>query len=288
MTGTAVIMGQNGRFGSAMAKAMTAAHWSLRSYRRGQDDLDQMAQGADVIVVAAVPPYHQWAAQLPALHAAVQRAAKASGALVLLPGNVYVYGAGSGPLWTAETPHAATNPLGRLRVEIEDSYARAGVRTLILRAGDFLDTKPSGNWFDRLMTPGLARGVLRYPGSPDVPHAWAYLPDMARAALGLLGDHRRMTGVNEVLFPGYTLTGAQLAEALGEVMGRPVTLRPFAWWQLHLLRPFMPVLGGLLEMRYLWDMPHRLDGTGFERALPDFSPTPLVQALTASTAHLRA
>jgi len=287
MTGTAVIMGQSGRFGSAMAKAMTAAGWTLRTYRRGHDDLDRMAEGADVIVVASNPPYHQWAAQLPALHAAVQHAAKASGALVLLPGNVYVYGEGSGPLLTPRTAHAARNPLGRLRVEIESSYERAGLRTLILRAGDFLDTSPSGNWFDRLMTPKLARGVLRYPGRANVPHAWAYLPDMARAALGLLADHAEYDGVTEVLFPGYTLTGSELAEALGEVMGRQVNVRPFPWWQLRLMRPFMPVLGGLLEMRYLWDMPHRLDGTGLEHALPGFSPTPVAEALTAATAHLR-
>jgi len=34
-------------------------------------------------------------------------------------------------------------------------------------------------------------------------------------------------------------------------------------------------------------MPHRLDGTGLEHALPGFSPTPVAEALTAATAHLR-
>lgn len=288
MTRTAVIMGQNGKYGGAVARALAEAGWSLRTWRRGQDDLAQMAQGADVIVMGAHPPYyHLWAAQMPGLHSAVQRAALASGALVLFPGNVYVYGDGTGPLWTADSPHAAANPLGRLRAEVEAAYTRAGVRTLILRAGDYIDTEPSGNWFDRFMTPRLAKGVFRYPGRPDVAHAWAYLPDLARAAAGLLEDPARYQGVTEVLFPGYTLTGAEMATALAGVMGRAVTLRPFPWWQIRLLRPFMPALGGVLEMRYLWDLPHHLDGTRLAQLLPEFTATPVPLALTAATTHLR-
>lgn len=288
MTKTAVIMGKNGKFGRAISLALAEAGWTLRTYRRGQDDLNQMAQGADVIVMAAHPPYyHLWAKQMPAQHRAVQQAALASGALVLFPGNVYVYGDGSGPLWDAGTPHAATNPLGRLRAEVEASYADAGVRTLILRSGDYLDTAPSGNWFDRFMTPGLAKGVFRYPGRPDVAHAWAFLPDLARAAVGLLDDPARYQGVTEVLFPGYTLTGSEMATALAQVMGRDVDLRPFPWWQIRVLRPFMSALAGVLEMRYLWNMPHRIDGTGLAQALPGFQPTPLPDAFRAATAHLR-
>jgi nucleoside-diphosphate-sugar epimerase len=270
-----------------MARALGAAGWQVRPWRRGADDLSAMAQGADVIVMASNPPYHRWAAEMPALHAAARDAALASGALVLFPGNVYVYGAGSGPVLGVDTPHAATNPLGRLRIGVEQAYARAGVRTLILRAGDFLDTAPSGNWFDRLMVPGLPKGVLRYPGPPGAAHAWAFLPDMARAALGLLADPARFRGVTEVPFAGYTLTGADMAAALARVTGCAVALQPFPWWQLRLLRPVMPVLGGVLEMRYLWDMPHRLDDGPLRALLPDFAPTPLDDALRAATAHLR-
>ena len=286
MNGTAVIMGRSGRFGGAMAQALGAAGWQVRPWRRGTDDLTALAQGADVIVMASNPPYHRWAAEMPALHALARDAALASGALVLFPGNVYVYGAGSGPVLGRDTPHRATNPLGRLRIGVEQAYARAGVRTLILRAGDFLDTAPSGNWFDRLMVPALARGVLRYPGPPGVAHAWAFLPDMARAAVGLLADPARLRGVTEVPFAGYTLTGSDMAAALARVTGRAVALRPIPWWQLRLLRPVMPVLGGVLEMRYLWDMPHRLDDGPLRALLPDFAPTPLDEALRQATAHL--
>ena len=33
-------------------------------------------------------------------------------------------------------------------------------------------------------------------------------------------------------------------------------------------------------MRYLWDIPHSLDGSAFDALVPDFEPTPLGTALT--------
>ncbi len=88
-------------------------------------------------------------------------------------------------------------------------------------------------------------------------------------------------------FPGYTLTGAALAQALGAVMGRAVTARPFNWRMLWFAQPFWPEARYLREMRYLWDMPHRLDGAMFDSLLPGFRHTDLSEALAAATAHLR-
>ena len=42
----------------------------------------------------------------------------------------------------------------------------------------------------------------------------------------------------------------------------------------------------LLEMRYLWDMPHQLDGTRLARLLPDFRPTDPAEAIARALAHL--
>ena len=283
---TVLVLGGKGRFARHSAEAFANAGWVVRHASR-EDDLMQAAQGADVIVMGWHPPsYNLWAAQLPALHARVQEAAKASGALVLVPSNVYVFGEGSGPVWASDTPHAAMNPLGRLRAEVDASYARSGVRAVILRAGDYIDPMPSGNWFDRFMAARVAKGVFRYPGRRDVPHAWAYLPDLARAAVALLEDPMKFEGATEVLFPGYTLTGEELATALGRVAGREVTVRAFPWWQLQLLRPVMPALAGVFEMRYLWNTPHQLDGSELRALAPEFVPTPLDVALRRTTAHL--
>lgn len=285
---TALILGRSGRFGRAVADAFEKAGWKVRGFTRGRDDIDAAARGADVIVMGWNPPYTQWAAELPGLHARVRRAALAADATVILPGNVYVFGPGQGMPWDESTPHRATNPLGRLRIDMEAAYRAEGVRTILLRAGDFLDTQPSGNWFDKVLVRELPRGVLRYPGTPDIPHAWAWLPDMARAAVALAERRGTLRRFEDVPFPGLTMSGNEMARALARLRGHAVRVKPLAWWQLKLARPVMPMAGPLMEMRYLWDTPHRLSGRKFDALLPGFRHTPAPEALRGAIAHLPA
>ncbi|MCM2561574.1 epimerase [Lutimaribacter sp. EGI FJ00015] len=287
MTGTILVLGATGRFGRNIADAFARAGWRVRCFDRSRDDLDRVAKGADVIAMGWNPRYHRWAAEMPGLHAAVRRAALRHDCTVLLPGNVYVFGQNSGPVWDQDTPHRATNPLGRLRIEMEAAYRTEGVRTIVLRAGDFLDTEASGNWFDALMAKRIGRGILRYPGARDVPHAWAFLPDLARAFVALAETRAQLPQFADIPFPGYTLTGYEMADALARVTGQPVQVRPVRWGLLRMARPVMPFIGGLLEMRYLWSLPHRLDGARFAEVLPGFQATPLDEALTRTIAPLR-
>ncbi len=282
MTQTALILGASGRFGRHAADAFDAAGWTVRRFERKRDDLTEAARGADVIVNAWNPPYTDWARTLPDLTRRVIAAARASGATVLIPGNVYVFGAGAPARLAEDTPHAARNPLGRLRVEMERAYREAGVRTIVLRAGDFLDTEASGNWFDRIITAKLGKGRFVYPGRLNAPHAWAFLPDLARAAVALAAMRDRLARFEDVAFPGYALTGRELGEAVQAALGRPVRITRMAWLPLWLAAPFWAMGRKLLEMRYLWNKPHWLDGGRLAALLPDFEPTPLDQAMRSA------
>ena len=279
MTRTALILGASGRFGRHCAAEFDHAGWTVRRFDRARDDLNMAARGADVIVSAWNPPYPDWRRLVPELHGRVIAAARASGATVILPGNVYVFGAETPPPWSETSPHRAQNPLGRIRIEMEAAYRDSGVRTILLRAGDFIDTEASGNWFDKILIKSLDKGRVTYPGDPDSPHAWAFLPDAVRAAVDLAERRDTLPVFADIPFPGYTLTGREMAAALGRIAGRPVRLTRMSRLPLQLARPFWPMAGCLLEMSYLWDTPHWLDGTLFDRLLPGFQPTPLDAAL---------
>ncbi|MBV2359233.1 epimerase [Thalassococcus sp. CAU 1522] len=289
MTGTVLILGGAGRFGKHAAEAFWNAGWRIRLFDRSRDDLTSASDGAEVIVNAWNPPYADWARTLPSLTGRVISAAKGTGATVLIPGNVYNFGAEAKDLFGSGTPHAATNPLGRLRAEMEAAYRAAGVRTIVLRAGDFLDTEASGNWFDKVMAPSLGRGVLTYPGDPDAAHAWAWLPDMARAAELLARRRRNLPAFVDVPFPGYTLTARQMANVLSRSLNRPVRVKRMNWLPIHLAQPVWPTARHLLEMRYLWSKPHRLDPALLNDLLPAFAATDPEDALgQAAMAAMRA
>ncbi|MGH1576736.1 epimerase [Planktotalea sp.] len=288
MTQTVLILGASGKFGGHAALAFESSGWNVRRFDRTSDSLDTAARGVDVIVNAWNMNYSQWAKQQLTIQPAVHRAALANDATVIIPGNVYVFGEQTPAPWSNTSPYRAQNPLGRLRIEMEQGYRDAGVRTIVLRAGDYLDTKASGNWFDKILVSSLKKGVLTYPGNPSIDHAWGYLPDLARASVELSEKRNELARFTDVCFPGYTLSGQELANALASVRGQDVRIKQMAWWPLRLLSPFVAEMKHLIEMSYLWRTPHSLDATHFDALLPDFEMTPLEDALRRASAFVDA
>ena len=286
MPRTALVLGAHGRFGRSVAAALETARWQVRRFDRQRDDLTSAAAGAALIVNAWNPPYSRWAAEVPRLTGSVIAAARASGAAVAIPGNVYVYGTDLPPVLSPDTPHRATNPLGRIRREMEGAYREAGVKTFVLRAGDFLDTEASGNWFDRILAARIARGRFVYPGPPDIPHAWAFLPDLAGALARVADRLDDLPRFSEFTFEGHTAAGRQMAEGIARVTGRPIALKRMSWLPIHLAWPVWPEARQLLEMRFLWSRPHRIDGSALAALIGPPADRSLDDVLRAAIAPL--
>ncbi len=273
-----LILGASGSFGSNCVAAFATAGWEVRKFKRGQEDMATAAKGADVIVNGLNPQnYKNWVTELPKIAQQVVGAAKASGATIIQPGNVYNFGAQAGE-WDADTPHKATTKKGRARIEMEQILRESGVQVILLRAGDFLDTKNSGNFFD-FLTSKLGKGQFTYPGQANIPHAWAFLPDMARAAVGLAEIRGQLGRFEDVPFAGLTTTGEELRAALAKLTGRKVALKSFPWGFMKLASPFWLLAREMQEMRYLWDLPHSLNGTRLHALLPAFKASGLEDVL---------
>lgn len=279
---TILILGASGRFGRNCADAFTSAGWDVRRFDRKNDDLLTAAKGVDVILNGWNPAYPDWAKTVPQLTKQVIAAAKASGATVIMPGNVYNFGKDAPQNFNESTPHRAQNTLGKIRAEMEAAYQRSGVPTIILRGGDFLDTTASGNWFDMIMIKKLAKGMFEYPGNTEIPHAWAYLPDLARACVQLAEKRGELDRFEDIPFPGYTMTGVELHREVQIAAARTIRLKNMSWLPLRLISPFIPMVKHLVEMSYLWNKPHHLDGRKFNRLLPDFEMTPVAAAVASA------
>lgn len=287
--GTVVVAGANGGFGRRAAEAFEAAGWTVRRYRRGSD-LAVFAAGADVIVNGLNPSmYHNWPVLIPQITRQVIEAAKATGATVLMPGTVYVYGDQPGP-WTEATPHRFTARKSRIRSEMEAAYRRAvaedGLRVILLRGGDFIDPANPATLMNMMVLAQLRRGLMIAMAKPSVPRAYAYLPDMARAAVALAGKRAELAPYEEVNMPGLTFSLQDLRAEITRQTGRRPRLLPFPWWALRLAAPFGELARELLEMRYLYRTPHRLDGTKFTRLLPGFGFAPLSRIVAEELAAL--
>ncbi len=311
---TVLILGAQGRLGSAAADAFWSAGWRvIAQARRGALQtpltdtaaLAQAAAGASVVVYAVNPLYTAWDTDLLPLARAGMDVAQRLGALFMLPGNVYNYGQQMPALLGADTPERPTTAKGRLRQQLEAELAdraspraeSAGLRSVVIRAGDFYG-QAVGTWIDQLIAKKLAQGKLSYPGPLDVPHAWAYLPDLARAFVAVaersLQGPLSSTGHTRLQFAGHTLTGQELldgltsaARALGVAgAARGLQHSRMHWAPVRMAGLFVPMLRELAKMSYLWGVPHALDGSALQRLVGPLPATPLDSALRHTLASL--
>lgn len=283
MSRTVLILGASGHSGRAFAHAFAEAGWQVRRYVRGTDAA-QAARGADLIVNAMNPPdYHDWARQIPAITDLAMTAARASGARVLVPGNVYVHGREPAP-WSAATPHRPCSRKGAIRAGMEARWRDSGLPVTILRAGDFLDAAAPGLVFGRVVLKDLRKGRITSLGEPTVPRAYAWLPDFARAGVAL-AERDDLPVFADIPFPGLTFSMNDLAAEIGRQTGRAPRIGRFPWWAMRLAGPVWELARELTEMRYLFDHPHSLDGAALAALLPGFRPTPFAEVVAA---HLRA
>lgn len=314
MPSTVLILGARGRFGLAAARAFAEAGWRVLGQTRpgaaqpndpriewlGIDLYDSQAlaaaaHGATVVVHALNPAYtHQaWRAQVLPMMEAATAVTRALDATLMLPGNVYNFGAAMPAVLREDTPQAAQTVKGHLRIAMEAQLKRAGVRGVVIRAGDFFGSG-QGTWFDQVIVKELQQGKFTYPGPRDVATAWAYLPDLARTFVAVAQRRAQLRPFEVFHLKGYSISGQQwldvlepLAQARGWVRpGAPLTRRTLPWSLLRLGAWLAPTWAALVEMRYLWETPHALANNKLTALIGPEPHTPLAQAAKAALADL--
>jgi len=308
MTGRILVLGGAGRLGHAAGEAFRIAGWDVTSLVRPGaahraprgtkivETIDrrvavEAARGKDVVLHALNPVFKNWRRMaLPHAYAAIE-AAEAAGATLLFPGNLYNYGASMPGVIDEATPMAPTTRKGGIRVEIEQRMQEAserGMRTIILRAGDFFGSG-RGAWFDLVIAKQLARREITYPGPLDVLHEWAYVPDLA-AAMVQLAEARKRLGLFETFgFPGHAVTGRALIDAIAQGIGRDsrdLKVRSMQWWMIKTLAPFFALPRELAELDYLWQIPHRISGDKLKATIGLVPHTPLETAVKRAVRDL--
>jgi nucleoside-diphosphate-sugar epimerase len=306
MERTALVIGATGGVGSETAHALRAAGWKIRALHRrpaeaakdfpdakiewvAGDAMDAAsvlaaARGVDVIVHAVNPPgYRNWKGlALPMLDSTIQ-AARAVGARIVFPGTVYNFGPEVLPRVRETAEMRPRTRKGTIRVEMERRLRDSGVPVVIVRAGDFFGARAKNSWFSQgLVQPGGPVRRILYPAKPNVGHAWAYLPDLARTIVLLLDRAAELPRFAVFHFRGHWFErGIQIAEATRRVAGdtTKVGIWPFPWFVVYLLAPFMETFREMIEMRYLWKEPLELVNDSLVAFLGEEPHTPLDQAL---------
>ncbi|MBI1187388.1 MAG: NAD(P)H-binding protein [Alphaproteobacteria bacterium] len=270
-----------GRNPQAAARQTPAFEW-VKGDAMNRDDVIAAADGASVIVHAVNPPgYRNWAGTVVPMIENTIAAAHAAGARVVLPGTVYNYGPDALPLIAEDAPQSPRTRKGKIRVALEERLAQAGVRALILRAGDFFGPRTSRNsWFVQMVKPGKPASSILYPGQSEVGHAWCYLPDFGETVARLLEREDDLAPFARFHFGGhYFERGIDFAECIRDVVDARLPIVSLPWFAVRLAAPFNESLRETLEMRYLWRQDLKLDNSSLVRFLGAEPHTPIHDAL---------
>ncbi|EFP66449.1 Putative NADH-flavin reductase [Ralstonia pickettii] len=308
----ALVLGATGGIGGEVARRLVARGWHVRALQRNPDALtnrnaafewirgDAMvredvvgaAQGAELIIHAVNPPgYQNWAGLVLPMIDNTIAAARASGARIVLPGTVYNFAPDTFPVLRETTAQAPLTRKGKIRAELERRMQAAsadGVRSLIVRAGDFFGPQTGNTWFaGALVKPGKPVRTVTQPGAAGIGHQWAYLPDVAETMLRLVEQGDRLPDFAVYHMRGHwDADGTQMAAAIGRAVGRPVKTRAFPWWLMPALAPFSEMLREMREMRYLWQHPVCMDNAKLVQALGAEPHTPWDEAVGATLRSL--
>ncbi len=237
-----------------------------------RENVVRVARHGEQFVVAIGFPYARalWREAWPKAIGNFVAASEATGARMVFIDNLYMYGPQTAPLVESmpltsygEKPAARA---AATRIWIE-AAAAGRARIAALRAPDFYGPFVGQNSY--LGDTGVGAMTRSKPalfvGSPDFPHDYAYVPDVARAVTALVAAPNSAFGQAWHMPCAPTRTTRQIFQAAADILGVRLRLNVFP---AALLKPaglLSPFLRELAEMRFLWDRPYLVDASKFSK-----------------------
>lgn len=301
---THVIIGA-GPVGTALARRLTGEGHRVRVVTRSgtavgdvetaavdatdHDALTTAAAGAEVLYNCANPgSYPLWEKEWPPLAASILTTAERTGAVLVTMSNLYGYGPVTAPI-TRATPVNPSEHKGALRARMWDE-ARAAheagrIRATEARASDFIGpTLPISSGLLAMAADATLKGKAGSAfASPDQPHTWTAIDDVA-ATLAVLGADERAWGTPWIVPSNPARTVREVLQELHAVPGlNAPRLRVIPRWLLRTGGAFVPMLKELTSVLYQFDAPFIADG-GETTEMFGLQPTPWSEIIEATAA----
>lgn len=249
--------------------------------------LTQALEGREALFhLVNVPFGAAWVQDTARLLEAAITACRNTGARLVFPGNVWIYGRGIAGDAVPETraPSPCSN-LGRARLAKEERLRNSGIRYAIVRLPEFY-----GPHVQTLTGPPLKKIVQghtgRWFGRPDLAVEFVFMPDAARVLLdiGLSADVDGET----FHLPGVAPTTPSAFFSQAVQLAGTGAFSAFPTWTVRAAGLVLPMARTFSDILHLWEDPVLLDGAKLHRRLPDFRSTSYRDGLTATIDWLRA
>jgi nucleoside-diphosphate-sugar epimerase len=229
----------------------------------------QAVDGASQVVVAIGFPYlgETWRKVWPLAMENLVNACEAHNARMVFVDNLYMYGPQQDPL-REDMPLTdfGIKPAVRAKItRIWMSASAAGrVRVAALRAPDFYGPGVAQSHLGEIAFGAIANGkraTLIAP--PDMPHDFAYVPDIARAVISLLNAPDDAFGQAWHVPCAPIKTPREILELGADSLGVKLRITALPLWLLPAAGIMSRLMREIHEMRFQWDKPYHVDARKF-------------------------
>ena len=234
-----------------------------------QDAVRRAVAGAAQVLLAVSFPYDArvWRTAWPKTMTNVVEACAAVGARIVFIDNLYQLGPQSEPR-REDMPLSSAGDKPAILAEVTRIWmAAAGrVRVAALRCPDFYGPNVSVSHIGDTGFGRIANGkpaMLLAP--PDTPHDFAYVPDIARAAVTLLDAPDDAFGQVWNMPCAPTRTPREILQIGADAIGVPLKVTAVPLWLLPLLGLFSRLMREVADVGFTWDRPYQVDASKFKR-----------------------
>ncbi|TFB72070.1 NAD-dependent epimerase [Cryobacterium glaciale] len=216
-------------------------------------------------------------------------AASASGARIVVMGNLYPYGSPSGAM-TEHSPETTTETKGLVRragwAKLRAAHDAGRIQAVEVRASDYFGPGATGTAHlgESFFTAVGRSKTAHVVGKPQLPHSWTYLPDIVTtliAAADDTGDWGRIWHV-----PSGTFSRVDIAEQLNVQYGSQGKVSGYPQWLLRSLGLANPMMHEVWASSYQFVVPFVIDSAETQREL-GVAATPWHEALLATAESYR-
>jgi nucleoside-diphosphate-sugar epimerase len=238
------------------------------------------AEGAAAVYQALNPAYHEWETYFPGLQAGVLAAAQHTGARYISIENLYMYDS-SRPM-SEDSPIRPRSKKGELRArmadEVMEAHARGEVQAAALRSSDYYGPGVLGSALGEMVFGNLVEGKkARVNGSDGMPHSFAYIQDIGKAAAVLGTD---VLALGEVWIAPHAppVTQGKIVEFACRQFGVEPQISVISPFMMRMAGLFVPGARASVEMLYEFTAPFVVDSTRFEETF-GLRSTPIVEGI---------
>lgn len=256
-----------------------------------RDDATRACRDATVVFgCVGLPGYDGWPEKWPPMMEGMLHGAERAGARFIFMDNLYMYGPVDGAR-TEDLPLTDYGDKPAVRAEItrmwQDAHAAGRVRAGAVRASDFygpgVTLAALGDFSVGRMSRGKAAQVF---GDPDQPHAFTYVPDIARALMSIADAGDDALGQAWHVPNAPTRTTHEILEAFAAQFEVDLKIQAPPPFVMTLLGLFNKQVAEAKEMLYQWDRPFLVDHSKFAARFWDEA-TPFEVGIPAAAAWYR-